>query len=82
MQKMENETQLVQVFTGSEISVVLLKGELDAIGIPAIIQNDFQSGVFAGFSGGFPSSIDLFIRESDLKQAEPIINQFIQDNKE
>jgi len=77
---MKNENNLIRVFTGSEISVILLKGELEENGIAALIKNDFQSGASAGFYGGSSSDIDLYIQESDLKKAEPIINEFIQNN--
>lgn len=79
---MKEESNLVRIFTGSEISVILLKGELEENGITALIQNDFQSGISAGFSGGVPSGIDLFIMESDLFKAEPIVNDFIQNTNE
>lgn len=79
---MKEESNLVRIFTGSEISVILLKGELEENGITALIQNDFQSGIFAGFSGGVPSAVDLYIQESDLFQAEPIVNDFIQNTNE
>jgi len=45
------------------------------------MQDDFQAGLSAGFAGSTPSAIDIFIQESDLKKAEPIINDFIQKNK-
>lgn len=79
---MKEESNLVRIFTKSEISVILLKGELEENGITALIQNDFQSGISAGFSGGVPSAIDLYIQESDLFQAEPIVNDFIQNTNE
>ena len=40
-------------------------------------QNDFQSGISAGFYGGGTEAVDLFNQESDLKSAQPIINDFI-----
>lgn len=79
--KMKEKNQITKVFTGTELLVKLLKDELEQIGISSIIQNDYNSGVLAGFSGGTPSTIDLFIQESDLKKAEPIIRGFIQRNK-
>lgn len=79
---MKEGNNLVRIFTGNEISVILLKGELEENGITALIQNDFQSGISAGFSGGVPSAIDLYIQESDLFQAEPIVNDFIQNTNE
>jgi len=77
---MKEGTKLVKVYTGSEISAILLKGELDEVGIPALIKNNYQSGLSAGFVGGTPSAIDLYIQEVDLPAAEPFINAFIQDN--
>lgn len=78
---MKDKNKLIRVYSGSELTVNLLKDELEQIGISGLIQNDFNSGIMAGFSGGVPSSIDLFIQESDLKEAEPIINDFIRKDK-
>ena len=72
---MKDKTNLIRVFTGTEITATLLKAELEQAGIAGIIRNDFNSGIVAGFSSGF-SSIDLYIQEADLKIAEPIINEF------
>jgi len=78
---MEDKNKIVRVYSGTELKVNLLKEELDQNGITALIQNDFNSGVVAGFSGGGPTAIDLYILESDLKKAEPIIKEFIRRNK-
>lgn len=79
---MDKEGNLITVFTGDEVTVFLLKEALENNGISAITRNDFDAGLTAGFVGGTPSSIDLLIMESDLKKAEPIINQFIEDYDE
>ena len=76
---MKSETNLIRVYSGTEISINLLKAELEDNGISAMIQNDFQSGISAGFYGGGTASVDLFIQESDMKSAEPIINDFIKN---
>lgn len=73
---MKNEDQLVRVFSGSEVSVILLKAKLEEAGVSAIIQNDFQSGLSAGFAGSTPTGVDLYIREGDLTLAEPILSEF------
>jgi len=62
--------------------VYLLKERLEEVEISALIKDDFQSGLTVGFVSGVPSAIDLYIQESDLKEAEPIVNEFIQDNEE
>ena len=79
---MTKGNNLVKVFTGSEVSVILLKGELEEHGVSAIVKNEYQSGITAGFLGGVPSAIDLYIKELDFKQAEPIINEFVKNNNE
>lgn len=72
---MSNTT--IKVFSGTEITVNLLKQELEAIGIGSFVQNDYQSGITAGFSAGGPSAVDLFIQEKDFPEAKPIIEDFM-----
>lgn len=77
---MKKNSNLIRIYSGTELTVNLLKGELEGFGIPGMIQNDFNSGISAGFSGGVPSSVDLFIQESDLGKAEPIVSEFREIN--
>ncbi len=70
-----NET--IRVFTGSEVTVGMIKGELENQGISSLIKSDFNSGIAAGFSGGVPSAIDLYIESKDVERAMPIINDLI-----
>ena len=77
---MKEKSNLIRVYSGTELTVNLLKDDLEKFGISSMIQNDFNSGVSAGFSGGGPSSIDLFIQELDLGKAEPIISEFSKTN--
>lgn len=78
---MKGNNSLIRVYSGTELTVNLLKDELESFGIPGMIQNDFNSGISAGFSGGVSSSVDLFIQESDLEKAEPFIQEFREINK-
>jgi len=78
---MKENNNLIRIYSGTELTVNLLKDELEGSGIPSMIQNDFNSGVSAGFSGGVPSAIDLFIQESDLGKAEPILSEFREINR-
>ena len=78
---MKENNNLIRIYSGTELTVNLLKDELEGFGIPSMIQNDFNSGVSAGFSGGVPSAIDLFIQESDLGKAEPILSEFREINR-
>jgi hypothetical protein len=77
---MKENDNIIRVYTGTEITVNLLKDELEKVGITGVIQNDFESGTSAGIAGN-PSAIDLFIQESDLKKAKPILKDFLKINK-
>jgi Putative prokaryotic signal transducing protein len=79
---MEEQTELVKVFTGTEITVGLLKSELEKAGIVGLVQDDFNSAIGSGFFSGNPSTIDLYIRQADLKRASPIIKGFLEINRE
>jgi len=78
---MKKNSNLIRVYSGTELTVNLLKDELENLGIPSMIRNDFKSGNSAGFVGGTPSSINLLIQEIDLEKAKPIINEFIKANR-
>lgn len=79
---MKNGDNLIRVFTGSEVLVIILQDWLEEVGISSLIKNDYQSGITVGFVASVPSAVDLYIQESDLREAEPIINKFIEDNPE
>jgi len=67
---------LITIFTGSEIEVILLQGELEQNGIPSMTRNASYS-VTSTIYGGAPSALDLFINEPDLSKATPIIEEYI-----
>lgn len=74
------ENGLIKVFTGTEIVVQMLKGQLEEIGVGCLVRNDFEIGAKSGFFGGTSSSVYLFIQESDLSKAKEIIDEFVKNN--
>jgi hypothetical protein len=78
---MKEKNELIRIYTGTEVTVTLLKGRLEELGISSIIKNDYQSGVKVGFVGGVQSAVDLFIQLSDFEKAEPAIRDFIIQNQ-
>jgi hypothetical protein len=78
---MKTKNKLVKVYTGTEVTVLLLKDLLEDIGVTSTIQNNYKSGIEVGFVGGVQSAIDLFIQQSDFETAEPLIRDFIAKNK-
>jgi hypothetical protein len=70
---MEKES-LIKVFTGSEASVILLKGRLEKIGIDSFIKNDSNDASL----GTAPQLVDLYINKSEFKKAELLIREISQ----
>ena len=77
---MDTNSDLIRVFTGRDVQVYLLKDELEANGIGAMIRNDFHAGAMAGFGGGVPSAIDLYILAEDEERAADILKDFLERN--
>jgi hypothetical protein len=78
---MKEKNKLVKVYTGTEMTVLLLKDLLEDIGVTSIIQNNYKLGIEVGFVGGVQSAVDLFIQQSEFAAAEPLIRDFIAKNK-
>ena len=79
---MKERNKLLKVYTGTELTVNLLKELLEEIGVTSTIQNNYKSGIEVGFVGGVQSAIDLFIQQSDFETAEQIIRDFTAKNKD
>lgn len=77
---MGKRDELVRVFTCTEMTCQLLSAELENAGIPVMIRNDSQSAVAAGFGIGSPSAIDIYVTESKVELAIPVIEDFLKNN--
>jgi hypothetical protein len=73
---MKEKDTLIKAYSGTESLVYILKDKLEQNGILATIRNN--SG--GSFLSGTPSALDLYIRQLDIKKAEPIIREFIKKN--
>lgn len=71
---MTAKNELILVYTGGKVSIERIIAELEIKGINSIVQDGFQQGIEAGFAGGIPGVIDLFVVESDVQNALEIIN--------
>jgi hypothetical protein len=80
MQK-EDTSHSLRIYTGTEVTINLLRSELENAGISSMVRSDLNSGVASGSYGGFPSDIELYIREEDLKKAKPILDDFMEINR-
>ena len=73
---MDDHSKHIKFFTGSLIEIQRLQLDLDEQQIPSMTKNNFQSGIQAGFYGGSPSQVQLFIFAEDREKALPILDSF------
>ncbi len=69
------ESEYERVYTGSLINVQFLQTLLQDRGINSVTRDDMKSGMMAGFGGGVPDHIQLFIKKEDMEEAIPIIEK-------
>ncbi len=71
---MNNEdSKIVELYTGDEVTVQHLKQELEAAGIATLVKDGYNQGNAAGFVGGTPTAIELLVNENDLPRAQEIL---------
>lgn len=68
---------LVRIYTGPEGSALLLKAQLEELGIYSLTKNDFTGA----FMGVVQPSTDLWISEDDLQKAKPLLDDFISNRQ-
>jgi hypothetical protein len=75
---MNDEENIVRIYSGTEASVLILKALLEEAGVSSLIKNDSSSA----FLGAVPGIVDLYIEKKDLKRARPLIEDFIHNNQQ
>ncbi len=71
--KMEDNDPLINIYAGPESSALLLKSRLEEIGVTALIKNDLSDA----WLGTAPPEVNLYIQESDFREAGPVVREFI-----
>ncbi len=66
---MSSEETYKRVYTGSDTNVQYLQEMFDKSGIHSRVRNDFDSGLRAGFGGGLPGQVQLFVLQSHYDEA-------------
>ena len=70
---MDSEEDYKRVYTGSEVNVQYLQDLLEQENIGSRVRNDFDSGLRAGFGGGLPGQVQLFVLSEQYDQALKIV---------
>ena len=76
---MNDNEKIVIVYTGNEVIIERIRVNLEMEGINSITKDGFRQGINAGFVGGTPSTIDLFVIETDFEKATEIINAIVEE---
>ncbi|WKV10699.1 putative signal transducing protein [Marivirga harenae] len=66
------QSDIVRIHSDTEININLLQDELNKIGIPSMVKNDFQSATLAGF-GSSSNAVDLYVNANDFDKASEVI---------
>ena len=74
-----DNNKIVLAYTGTDVIIAQIKAELELQGINSIVKDGFNAGLSAGFGGGIPSAIDLFVTEADFEKASGIISAIINE---
>ena len=69
---MSTEDDYKRVYTGSEVNVQYLEDLLQQEDIGTRVRNDFDSGLRAGFGGGLPGQVQLFVLSEQYEKAKAI----------
>uniref|UniRef100_UPI003217FFE5 putative signal transducing protein n=1 Tax=uncultured Draconibacterium sp. TaxID=1573823 RepID=UPI003217FFE5 len=70
---------LVKLYTGLEIIINRIKFELESEDIKCLIKDGFKQGIEAGFGGGVPSAIDIFVTEKDFAKAGELVKAITEE---
>ena len=76
-----SDQEFETVYSGTEVRVILLKGLLQQVGIDAMVQNDYQAGITAGFGGGTPNTVRLKVHQDDLEKAKAVVEDFVNNQQ-
>jgi len=79
---MDQQQDLKFLYSGTEINADVLKRMLEKNEIPALIRNDMNSGLAAGFGGslsGFAAKV--YVEEKDFEKAQKILEEFIESQE-
>ncbi|TRO65373.1 DUF2007 domain-containing protein [Christiangramia sabulilitoris] len=72
---MSEEESYKRVYTGPETNVQYLQELFEKEGLHSRVRNDFDSGLRAGFGGGLPGQVLLFVLDKDYQKALKIARE-------
>ncbi len=74
---MESKEHAVKVFSGTEKEARDLRSKLEKNSIPSQIRDEMENKEPEGLRGVPPANVNLFVNNSDIRKADPLIKDFL-----
>ena len=74
---MEPKENTVKVFSGTEKEAKDLRSKLEQHSIPSKIKDEIKDQEPEGLRGMPPANVNLFVNNSDIRKADPLIKDFL-----
>lgn len=74
---MESKEHSVKVFSGTEQEAKNLRKKLEEHSIPSKIRDELHDKEPEGMRGTPPANVNLFVNNSDIRKADPLIKDFL-----
>ncbi|PWD98485.1 hypothetical protein [Marinilabilia rubra] len=76
---MESNEHSVKVFSGTEQEAKNLRKKLEEHSIPSKIRDEIEDKEPEGLRGTPPANVNLFVNGSDIRKADPLIKDFLNE---
>ena len=73
---MDDNSKMIPVFSGSQIEVQKLRHDLEEIGIEVMVKNYDDMASITGFANISRAARQLWILETEIEKARPIVADF------
>ncbi|WP_228851936.1 putative signal transducing protein [Aegicerativicinus sediminis] len=76
-----DHTEFIKVFSGSFIISQLVLERLKEAGIEGIVKDESESGRLAGFGSSIQGFQEIYVHQSELETAKPIVEEIKKDTE-
>lgn len=73
------ESHYIKIYTGSFILVTNIVSKLEAAGITPIVKDETESARLAGFGPAIPGQQEVYVHESEIDKATPIVQGLVSE---
>jgi len=73
---MDDQNKMIPVFSGSQIEVQKLRHDLEEAGIEVMVKNYDDTAAITGFANISRNAKQLWILETEIENARPVVENF------